>query len=242
MKSILQFSPLLTLILMLVPGHTQARRGNYAYLYNNCKQIGIEAVRQTDIGTRISFCYKDVPHARFALASTLIANDEQGGHHRAIEVEGIQLDSICMLPDDGIARFTITFDALPADTRFFDIIESGLPSGALHIYGIHKKSEQLKFGVFSEELKHEEFNPEFFNPGPVYIRGKIHGYSHEHMNHVLRFPRFSETIFAVSAARFKGECKINLNAIFSDLIFSESSFASSRPFSVSGTSVRPQIL
>ena len=179
---------------LFLPVTICGKASRYIPLYSNSRQLFIQDVRQTGIGTRVSFCYKDAPHTRFALASTLIANDEQGCHHRAIEVEGIQLDSVCMLPDDGNLRFTITFDSLPEGTRFFDIIESGLPSGALHIYGIHKKSEQLKFGAFSEEPKHEEFSPEFFKPGPVLIRGKIHGYSREHMNHVLRFPRTSETM------------------------------------------------
>lgn len=189
MKSILYLIPLLAL--MFVPVHTQARRENYTYIYNNCRQLSIEAVRQTDFGTRVSFCYMDAPHARFGLGSTLFANDEQGRRHHVTDTEGIQLDSVFYLPGNGQIYFTITFDALSADTRFFDIIESD-DRKSVHIYGIHKEDERLTFGHYAEEVRHEEFNPEFFKPGLVYIRGKIHDYSRDSMNHVLRFPRPSE--------------------------------------------------
>ena len=179
---------------LFLPVTICGKPSRYIPLYSNSRQLSIQDVRHSDMGTQVSFCCQGTPFSPIAIASSIYVSDENNVRHNANSADGIKLDSTCYLPDDGNLHFTITFDSLPKGTRFFDIIESEKSSSYLHIYGIHRKRERVAFVSAPDEVRHEEFDPAFFKPGNVVIRGQIHGYSRDSMHHVLSFPQHTESM------------------------------------------------
>ena len=187
---------------------------NYSVLYSNDKGLHIDDVRQTESGTAVSFRYVAQPYSRFSIASTAFLSDEQGIRHPVIKCEGIRMDSMQIVPDDGIARFTLMFTSLPTETDWFDFIE-GFATRSWVIYGIHRSDLPPSFPVAAEMVDTSELQPAFFQPDSVVICGRFHNYSRLDMPHILGF-RYERKNVKRSEQTYPNCAQVNADGSFCD--------------------------
>ncbi len=97
--------------------------------------------------------------------------------------EGIELDSLFLMPQSGEAKFKLVFEPLPMETTRFDFIESNRDN-CFKIYGIHLASQRVPLpdipGEFTREHQAEVGFQAQLQKGEAHVSGMIMGYVPTH--------------------------------------------------------------
>ena len=85
--------------------------------------LHVRSVELAPEQTTIGFSVSRADASSVRLQPTICLSDEAGQTYACRKAEGITLDAEVAVPTDSALTFTLTFDALPSETRLFDIVE-----------------------------------------------------------------------------------------------------------------------
>ncbi|MBN1925510.1 MAG: TlpA family protein disulfide reductase [Prolixibacteraceae bacterium] len=178
------------LLILLMGACTREKNMQYPLTVDNpfvthskTSSISIEKMVLTDSATVLSIHATYRPHnwIRIAKGSKLITDG--GTELTVVSAEGIQLDSLFWMPDSGEADFTLTFETMPADAKYFDYIECSY-EGCFNLYGIYFSADKPDIKVPAEWKnikypKDETLPASTLSKDSAVVSGYISGYRPE---------------------------------------------------------------
>lgn len=159
---------------------------NIAFLHSNTTELFFKAINRCDTSCSLQIYVTGILGNGFSISPKTYLSDEQGNRHPLLRAEGIEIGKKEYITQPGGREFTLTFEALPKDTRYFDLIE-GDKETEWRIYGIHEKKDERTFPDVAIDKDNEETSPTFFKKAPVTIKGHFTGYQRQGMPHIVRF-------------------------------------------------------
>lgn len=172
------------LLSTVLAGHALSLSPEYDYIYSSTEGLSIQGCQFTDTVTAVTITYRSTPYTWFTFSKSTYASDEQNIRYPVKGTDGLTLDERRWLGDSGEATFTLFFEPLPENTRFFDIIEGQMVNG-FRIYGIHRSDERLDLPVVKGSIDPGETGANLFRKDTTVIRGHITNYDRS-MPHIMR--------------------------------------------------------
>jgi thiol-disulfide isomerase/thioredoxin len=148
--------------------------------YSATNTISIARMELTDTATVLSINATFTPHYWIRIAKECKLVTDKGVELSLVSSEGIEPDSLFWMPDSGKASFTLTFEPMPVDTKYFDFIEcSG--ERCFNIYGIYFSPKKPIIKIPSEwkniRYNDKDILPEsFFSKDSAVVSGFIPDY------------------------------------------------------------------
>ena len=109
-------------------------------IYQSSSRLIIKRVDFRKHETCISFEYWASPSSILSLQSRIRIFGHHGQSYPVISAQGIELDSVLIIPESGMASFSISFEPLPDNIEIFDLLCNDNNNG-IRIYGIHPNAE-----------------------------------------------------------------------------------------------------
>lgn len=149
--------------------------------YSATQTISIAKMELTDSATIFSIHAKFTPNYWIRIAKDAKLITDKGVELSLVSSEGIVPDSLFWMPESGEADFSLTFEPMPVNTKYFDFIECSY-EGCFNMYGIYFSSKKPKITIPSE-WKNIRYNDKdilpktFFSNDSAVVSGYIPNYN-----------------------------------------------------------------
>ena len=118
--------------------------------------VHVTSVELSPEQTSVGFSVSRADAVSFRLAPSICLSDEEGKAYACRQASGIALGTDVAVPTDSTLTFTLAFDALPQQTRLFDIIEDGRCW-----MGVHSSLRTIRFpSVRAQMMPEGEVSPQ----------------------------------------------------------------------------------
>lgn len=164
---------------------------NVAILYTNAPTASVEKIDCTGSSCILTIHVYQQVGSSFSISPHMYLSDEQGNRHPLLRAEGVEIGKNEYITQPDGREFTLTFEAFPKGTRYFDLIEGGNET-AWRIFGIHDKRDERSFPLVSIDKNNEELSPAFFTKAPITIKGRFTDYQRQGMPHIVQFNYHNE--------------------------------------------------
>lgn len=193
----------------------QAHHTEVAYLYSNSATTTVKAVSRAADGCSVTLCVNEPQGSSFSISPRIYLSDEQGTRHPLLRAEGIEIGKKEYITQPDGRTFTLSFEALPESTRYFDLIEGGRRTD-WRIFGIHDKRDERAFPsvTIGEKEKDTELRTEFFTVAPITIKGRFTDYQRQGMPHIVRFNYYSELYDWTDTSKYPYCCMVQPDGTF----------------------------
>ena len=188
-------------------------QGNIALLYSNTTTVAISVLSRTDSICALTFRLAQPQGSSFTISPHMYLSDEQGGRHPLLRAEGVEIGKKEYVTEPSGQVFTLTFEALPGSTRYFDLIE-GDGEAEWRIYGIHDEQDEQSFPSVNIGKSELELSQEFFTTAPITIKGRFTGYQRRDMPHIVRFNYSCENYDWTDVSAYPFCCMVQADGTF----------------------------
>ena len=121
--------------------------------------VHVTSVELSPEQTSVGFSVSRAEAVSFRLAPSISLSDEEGKAYACRQATGIALGTDVAVPADSALTFTLAFDALPQQTRLFDIVE-GVAAGRCWM-GVHSSLRTIRFpSVRARMMAEGEISPQ----------------------------------------------------------------------------------